>query len=167
MDWKRDAAYIIPEIERPRIERIGLRDEQKKIYKIDVSFEEFAIDRKEFDAFAAYASSETPEIVKQNVRSTLYIPWHAPALMRTIVVGDRLLIITGNRNWTAGQNEVIVYRLPSLDYEGTFFIPFSNSLNVKWIAPYYISVDRIKEDGDYLWRYSIYRIEDQTPSVVN
>ena len=120
VDWKRDAAYIIPEIERPRIERIGLRDRQKKIYKIDVTFEEFAIDRKEFDAFAAYASSETPEIVKQNVRSTLYIPWHAPALMRTIVVGDRLLIITGNRNWTAGQNEVIVYRLPSLDYEGTF-----------------------------------------------
>jgi hypothetical protein len=48
------------------------------------------------------------------------------------VVGDRLLVITGNRNWKKGENGTLVYQLPFLEYEGSFFIPFSNGQNTKW-----------------------------------
>jgi hypothetical protein len=81
--------------------------------------------------------------------------------MRTMVVGDRLLLVTGNRNWKKGQNETLVYRLPSLEYEGSFFIPFSNVQNIKWSDPYYVSDDRVQKDDDYLWRYAIYKISEK------
>jgi hypothetical protein len=125
-----------------------------------LDFESFAVERAEFDSFYAYAASETPEMIKRNYASTLYLPSHAPALMKTIVVGDRLLVITGNRNWKTGENETLVYRLPDLEYEGSFFLPFSNGQNIKWSDPYYISVDRLERDEDYLWRYAIYKIEE-------
>jgi len=152
--------YLIPDIEKPEIERIDLKNKQKVKYQIDIDIENFRVEREEFDLYNEYVAGETPEILKQNIKSTLYIPIHAPALMGTMVVGDRLLVMTGNRNWKKGENETLVYQLPSLEYEGSFFIPFSNCQNTKWYDPYYINVNRIKKDEDYSWRYEIYRLLD-------
>jgi len=82
--------------------------------------------------------------------------------MGTMVVGDRLLVITGNRNWKKGENGMLVYQLPFLEYEGRFFIPFSNGQNTKWYDHFYINVNRIKKDEDYSWRYEIYRLVERS-----
>lgn len=162
VDWKRDMVYLIPDIEKPEVERIDLKNKQKVKYQIDIDIENFLVERGEFDLYNEYVASETPEILKQRIKSTLYIPTHASALMGTMVVGDRLLVITGNRNWKKGENETLVYKLPSLEYEGSFFIPFSNYQNTKWYDPYYINVNRIKKDEDYSWRYEIYRLVERS-----
>lgn len=159
VDWKRDMVYLITDIEKPEITRVDLKSKQKVKYQIDINIENFAVEREEFDLYNEYAASETPEILKQRIKSILYIPSHAPALMGTMVVGDRLLLITGNRNWKKGENETLVYRLPSLEYEGSFLIPFSNGQNIKWADPYYITVNRVQKDDDYFWRYTIYKIK--------
>jgi hypothetical protein len=159
VDWKGDMAYLIQDIEKPEITRYNLRNREKTKYQIEIDVEKFAVGREEFDLYYEYAASETPDILKQSVKSTLFIPPHAPALMRMMVVGDRLLLITGNRNWKRGENETLVYRLPSLEYAGSFFIPFSNYQNIKWSEPYYITVNRVQKEDDYLSRYMIYRIE--------
>jgi hypothetical protein len=162
VDWKRDMVYLIPDIERPEVERIDLKNKKKVKYQIDVNIENFLVEREEFDLYNEYVAGETPEILKKNIKSTLYVPTHAPALMGTMVIGDRLLVITGNRNWKKGENETLVFQLPSLEYEGSFFIPFSNYQNTKSYDPYYINVNRIKKDEDYSWRYEIYRLVERS-----
>ena len=77
------------------------------------------------------------------------------------VTGDWLLIITGNRNWKKGENEVLVFRLLSLKYEGSSFIPFPNLLRTKWYDNYYIIRKHIKKDDDYYSSYEIYMVEEK------
>ena len=71
------------------------------------------------------------------------------------------MIITGKRNWKKGENEALVYSLPSLSYEGSIFIPFPNQLRTMWHDDYYIIRNLIeKEDGYYL-NHEIYRVEEK------
>lgn len=164
VDWKRDTAYLIPDIEKPEIERIELKTKRKTRFSIDIDVKEFSIEREEFDSFFEYVMSERPEILKQRFKSTLYIPPHAPTLMGAMVVDDRLLLITGNRNWKSGENETLVYRLPEMQYQGSFFVPYPNTQHIKWTAPYYIVSNRVQKNDDYLWRYTIYQIKPQNGS---
>jgi hypothetical protein len=85
-----------------------------------------------------------------------YIPPHAPALMGVKVIKDRLLIITGNRNWEEDKNEVLVYRLPSLEYEGSFYIPFPNLLHVKWHDNKYMVQKIVEREDGYYQSYEFY-----------
>ena len=163
VDWKRGVVYLIPDIEKPEIESIRLGDNQRKTYSIDMDVTKFAIERGEFDAFFEYANSETPDFLKQRTKSILYIPTHAPALMAPMVVGDHLLLITGKRNWNKGENETLVYHLPDLQYEGSFEIPYSNTQKTKWSDPFYINVNRVRTEGDYSWRYEIYKLTERLP----
>jgi hypothetical protein len=159
VDWKRNVVYLILDIERP--ESVDLASKQKVNHRIDIDIGKFGIEREEFDLYNEYVASETPEMLKQNIKETLYIPSHAPALMGIMTIGDRLLLITGNRNWKKGENETLVYRLPDMYYEGSFFIPYSNTQRTKWYDPIYINVNRIKKDDEYSWRYEIYKVEDR------
>jgi hypothetical protein len=161
VDWKRDVVYLIPDIEKPEIERVDLVSKQRVNHRIDIDISKFGIEREEFDLYNEYIASETPEMLKQIIKETLYIPSHAPALMGIMTIDDRLLLITGNRNWKKGENESLVYRLPDMHYEGSFFIPYSNTQKTKWYDPIYINVNRIKKDDDYSWRYEIYKVEDR------
>ena len=77
------------------------------------------------------------------------------------VIKDWLLIITGNRNWEKEENEVLAYRLPSMRYEGSFFIPFPNLLRTKWYDNYYIIHKLIEKDDDYYLPYEIYTVEEK------
>jgi len=158
VDWKRSVVYLIPDIEKPEIESINLGSKQKQRFSIDIDLNEFTIEREEFDSFFEYATSETSEILKQRMKSILYIPPHAPALMQSMIVGDHLLLVTGKRNWKKGENETLVYHLPELRYEGSFDLPYSNTQKTKWCEPYYINVDRVKKEEDYSWRYEIFKL---------
>jgi len=109
---------------------------------------------------ASWGTPLTPRF-KNSFKHILYIPLHAPAMMGIKVKGDWLLIITGNRNWKKGENDVLVYRLPSLSYEGSFFIPFPNLLSTKWYDNYYMLRKLIeKEDGYYL-SHEVYIVEEK------
>ena len=158
-DWKRQDVYFFSDIEKPLIERVSFQGKGRKEYLIDVKIEDFKVEREEFDFYHEYAASETDPRLKGRFTERLYIPPHAPALMGLKVMGDRLFVITGNRNWKRRENEVLVYSLPSLRYEGSFFIPFPNLLLTQWYGQYYIIRNLVKKDDDYYSSYEIYLVE--------
>jgi hypothetical protein len=65
------------------------------------------------------------------------------------VIGDRLIIITGKRDWEKQENEALVYRLPSLEYEGSFAIPYPNLLTTRWYGDFYVTEKLIKRNDDF------------------
>jgi len=160
-DWKRQAVYFFSDIEKPVIESIDFRGKGRKEYLIDLKIEDFKVEREEFDFWHEYAASETDPRLKGRFTDTLYIPPHAPALMGIKVIEDKLFVITGNRNWKRRENEALVYSLPSMRYEGSFFIPFPNLLQTQWYDKYYITRTLIKKDDDYYSSYEIYLVEDK------
>jgi len=69
------------------------------------------------------------------------------------VINDWLVLITGKRDWDKQENEALVYTLPSLEFEGSFSIPYPNMLRTKWYDDYYI-IEKLKkknEDFFYYW----------------
>ena len=166
VDWKRGVVYYLPDIEKPEIESVDFEGKRKDRYLIDIDFKKFKFEKEELELWQRYVESESasePSIIKNLYKTILYIPSHAPALMGIKVRGDRLLIITGNRNWKKEENEVLVYRLPSLSYEGNFFIPFPNQLRTIWDDNYnYYTIRNLieKEDGYYI-SHEIYRVEEK------
>lgn len=159
-DWRRQVVYFFSDIENPVIESVDFQGKGRKEYLVDVKIEDFKVEREEFDFWHEYVGSETEPGLKGRFTDTLYIPPHAPALMGLKVMGDRLFIITGSRSWKRRENEVLVYSLPSLKYEGSFFIPFPNLLLTQWYGKYYITRNLIKKDDDYYSSYEIYLVED-------
>src|SRR4030043_1900874 len=116
-DWKRQMVYFFSDVENPVIESVDFQGKGRKQYLIDLKIEDFKVEREEFDFYHEYAASETDPRIKGRFTETLYIPPHAPALMGIKILGDRLLVITGNRNWKKRENEALVYGLPSLKYQ--------------------------------------------------
>ena len=163
VDWKRGVVYYIPDIEKPEVESVDLKGKRKEKYLIDINFKKFKVEREEFEFFYEHVLSATDPILKNFYKFILYIPPHAPALMGVKVTGDWLLIITGNRNWKKEENEVQVFSLPSLRYEGSFFIPFPSlyHFSTKWYDNYYIIRKHIKRDDDLYSSYEIYMIEEK------
>ncbi len=160
VDWKRDAVFLIPDIERPEIERIDLRNGRRDKYSIDLDPGRFLIDRDELEAYFEYATSETPESLKRAFKQVLYIPPHAPALMGIIVKDDYILVITGKRDRKAGTNEILVYQLPSLEFQGRMELPYPDFYQrSKWLDPFYITARTIKDGDEFLSLFEIYRIE--------
>ena len=163
VDWKRGVVYYIPDIEKPEIESVDLGSKRKEKYLIDINFKKFKVEREEFESFYEHVLSATDPILKNFYKFILYIPPHAPALMGVKATGDWLLIITGNRNWKKEENEVQVFSLPSLRYEGNFFIPFPNfyRFSTKLYDNYYIIRKHIKKDDDLYSSYEIYMVEEK------
>jgi hypothetical protein len=163
VDWKRGVVYYIPDIEKPEIESVDLGSKRKEKYLIDINFKKFKVEREEFESFYEHVLSATDPILKNFYKFILYIPPHAPALMGVKVTGDWLLIITGNRNWKKEENEVQVFSLPYLRYEGNFFIPFPNfyRFSTKLYDNYYIIRKHIKKDDDLYSSYEIYMVEEK------
>ena len=160
-DWKRQTVYFFSDIEKPMIESIDFQGRGRKEYLIEIKIEDFKVEREEFDFWHEYVASETDPRLKGRFTDTLYIPPHAPALMGIKVIEDMLFVITGNRNWKRRENDVLVYSLPSMKYEGSFFIPFPNLLQTQWYDNYYITRTLIKKDDDYYSSYEIYLVEDE------
>jgi hypothetical protein len=132
-DWKRQTIYFFSYIEEPVIESVDFQGKDRKEYLIDLKIENLKVEREEFDFYHEYAASETDPRLKGRFTDTLYIPPHAPALMGIKVLGDRLFVITGKRDWKRKENEVLAFGLPSMKYEGSFFIPFPNLLQTQML----------------------------------
>jgi hypothetical protein len=158
-DWRRQVVYFFSDIDESVMESVSFDGKVRKRYRIDIRSDNFPVEREEFDFYHEYAASDTDPRLKGRFSETLYIPPHAPALMGLKVMGDRLFVITGNRNWEKKENEVLVYSLPSRQYEGGFFIPFPNLLLTQWYDDYYITRTLAKKGDDYYSSYEIYRVE--------
>lgn len=159
VDWKREIIYFLQDIEVPEIESVSFDGRQKRKYFIDINFKKYEIDRKEFEFYHEYVIGETAPIIRKYFNQILYMPPHAPPIMSLKVIEDWLIIITGKRNWNRGENEAQVFKLPSFEYKGSFYIPFSNLLMIKWIDDYYITKDLINKKDECHSSFKIYKIE--------
>lgn len=158
-DWNRQTVYFFSDIEKPVIENVDFLGKDRREYLIDLKVDDFIVERPELDFWHDYVGSETDPKLRGRFTEALYIPPHAPALMSIKVIGDRLFIITGNRNWQRKENEVLVYSLPAMKYEGSFFIPFPNMQQTQWYGQYYITRTMIKKDDAYYSSYEVYLVE--------
>jgi len=158
VDWARNTVYFIPDIEKPELGFVNIDTRAGGRYLIDMDPGTFSVARGELEFYGEYANGQTDAQIKAYYKNVLYVPPHAPALMGIKVVGDRLIIITGKRDWEKQENEALVYRLPSLEYEGSFAIPYPNMLTTRWYGDFYVTEKLIKRDGDFFYYWEIYRI---------
>ncbi|MBN1274134.1 MAG: hypothetical protein JXB26_17865 [Candidatus Aminicenantes bacterium] len=158
VDWKRDVVYTIPDIEKPEIFFVNLKTKREGKLLIDLDAGSFKIDKEELALKHEYVLGETSPELKSYFKHILYVPPLAPALMGIKVMEDRLIIITGKRDWEKQENEALVYRLPQMAFEGSFSIPYPNLLRTKWYDDIYIIEKLIKKNDDYSYYWEIYRI---------
>lgn len=158
VDWKRDVVCFLADIEKPEIGFVSIGTQGQGRYLIDVNPKKFSVDRKELEFKHEYVMDQTSPELKSYFKSILYTPPNAPALMGIKVIDDRLVIITGKRDWDKQENEALVYRLPTLEYEGSFSIPYPNLLRTKWYDDYYIIEKLVKRNDDFFYHWEIYKI---------
>jgi len=162
VDWKRDMIYVIPDIETPEIERVGF-DGRKTRLRLDINPKKYQVGRSEFESYFSWYKDNLPQVLKRALGYEFRLPPHAPALQGIKVIGDWLLIITGNRDWEHYENETLVFLLPSLEYQGSFRIPFPSApdLALKWGAGYFSVHDIVAHEDDYMSRHQIFRYRIQ------
>lgn len=161
VDWKRNVVYYFRDIEKPEIESVDFEGKRKEKLYIDIDYKKYKVERKEFDWYYEYVLSDTDKQSLNLIEHILYLPPHAPPIMQIKVTNDLLLIIIGNRNYDKGENELLVYRLPSLKYEGSLFIPFPNIQRIKWYDNYFIIKKLIEKEDGYYTTHEIYMIEEK------
>ena len=158
VDWTRAVVYFIPDIEKPEIGFVSLDAKRRGRFRLDIRPQEFVVDRKELEFYHEYVRDETDPLLKSYYQDILYVPPNAPALMGIKIVGDRLILITGKRDWERQENEALVYRLPALEYEGSFSIPYPNLQTTRWSDDFYVVERLAKRDDDFFYAWEIYRI---------
>ena len=146
------------DIERPEIDRVRFNGEKDKIV-LDITGP-LNINNEEFKRYFQWYFDELPQVLKSQLTYDYFKPAKAPPLMDLKVIGDWLLIITGNRDGNRKRNETLVYRLPSLDFEGIMWLPFPSApeLNLRWGDGYYYlygEVDDEDQQSVQLYRYKI------------
>lgn len=152
-DWKRRVVYILPDIDKPEIEWVDFDGEKKGRVQIDIHPERFEVDKDEMDSWRQYVLDNSESIIREKTEINSFVPDHAPALMGMAVADDRLLVITGNRNWRAQENEALVFRLPDLQYEGSFYLAFPSFFQItKFVGDYYVLSNRQADDEKALVR---------------
>jgi hypothetical protein len=157
VDWKREVVYYIPAIEEPFIEAISFDGKLRRKWKVDINFKKFKVKKEKIEEWCERAKS-SPEPIFKILRQVTEIPHHAPPLQDIKVIEDRLLIITGNRNWDKEENETLVYHLPDMKYEGSFYLPFLH-LRLHWFGNYYMTNGMIKKDDDWFGIRKLYSFE--------
>jgi hypothetical protein len=158
VDWTRDVVYFLPDIEKPEIGFVHIGPGAGGRCRIDIDPKTFSVDRKELELYDEYVAGETPSELKGFYKNSLYVPSHAPALMGIKVAGDRLIVTTGKRDWQKQENEALVFRLPSLEFEGSFPIPYPNAHTTRWSGDFYVTEKRVKRNDDFFYFWEIYRI---------
>jgi len=162
VDWKRDMIYVIPDIETPEIESVGFNGRKTRL-RLDINPKKYQIGLSEFESYFSWYDNNLSQMLKNTLHYEFRLPLHAPALQGIKVIGDWLLIITGNRDWDRQENEVLVFLLPSLQYQGSFRIPFPNApdLTLKWEAGYFSTHILVEHEDDYNSRHQIFRYRIQ------
>ena len=158
VDWTRDVVYFIPDIEKPEVGFVSFDAKRQGKHYLEIMPKEFGVDRKELEFYHEYVRGQTDPRLKSYYKDILYVPPFGPALIGLKVVGDRLIIVTGKRDWAKQENEALVYRLPSLEYEGSFPIPYPNLQTTRWDDDFYITERLVKRNDDFFYDWEIYRI---------
>jgi hypothetical protein len=159
VDWNRGVVFFIPDIEKPEINSVDLITKKLEQHNIDIDNKKFRINKKELELEHEYVLSQTSAQIKRLLKQILHIPPYAPALMGIKVIEDKLIIISGKRDWDEQENEALVYSLPAFKFEGSFSIPYPNMLRTKWYDKYYIIEKLIKQSEEYIYYWEIYHIE--------
>ena len=158
VDWKREDIYLVPDTaEEPVIEKINIKNGRIERYWIEIDFKSFEIDKERIEHFCKWFNEELPEFIRKSLKNICYIPPYPPPIQGIKIIENWLLIITGKRKWDEGKNWVLVYHLPELRYEGSFYIPFPDyGLETKWVGKYYITRETL-EGGEL--KHSIYEVK--------
>lgn len=158
VDWRRGVVYLLPDIDKPEVQWVDLAGGKKGHVQIDIHPERFEVDRKEMASWRQYVRDNLEPNIRDRMEINSLIPEHAPALMGMAVVDDRLLVITGNRNWRTQENETLVFRLPDLYYEGSFYLAYPSFFKTtKFVGDYYTLLNYQADDEKTLVR--VFRIE--------
>lgn len=157
VDWKNEFIYSIPAIEEPIIEAVSFDGKIRKRFEIDIDFEKFKVSKEKIEEWCDRVKS-SPEPILKILKQVVYIPPHAPPLEDIKILDDSLFVVTGNRDWKKGENETLVYKLPEMEYEGSFYLPFPNTLKPAWFGNYYMTRNGIEKDGELCNLVQIYKV---------
>lgn len=160
VDWERGDIYAVPDTaNKPLIEKINMKTGKSEEYEVDIDFKKFKIHKEEIKHFCEWFNEELPAFIKKAVKLICYIPSYPPPIQGIKVLKNWLLVTTGKRKWNEGKNLVLVYCLPELKYEGSFYIPFPGyGMKPKWLGKYYITNEM--SEG-YKSKYTIYQVEEK------
>ncbi len=157
VDGKRKVIYYIPAIEEPFIEAVSFDGKLRRRFEIDFDFKKFKVSREKIEEWCEQTKSY-PEPIFKVFKQITMIPPHAPPLHDIKVIDDRLIVITGKRDWEKGENETLVYHLPEMKYEGSFYLPVLH-FKLYWFGNYYMASGFIEKDGELLSIRKVYRLE--------
>jgi hypothetical protein len=158
VDWKNGHIYFMVNCEDAEISRIDMEGKQLTRIELGINGSDFFMDKNKMDLWYEWASGGISNQLKFGKKNNYVYPKTAPVLRDINIIGDWLLVTSGQRNWETFENKVFVYQLPALQFLGSFYIPtgdwpsglFGDVLASKRI---------IKKDDDLFIRSNCYRIE--------
>ncbi|MGE5342000.1 MAG: hypothetical protein ACM3SY_11035 [Candidatus Omnitrophota bacterium] len=157
VDWKNGFIYFFADSEKPEISRIDMNGNNLTTIRLKIDSKNFKMDREKIDVWYGWAIGGMPKMPGIKRKYSRVYPKTAPVLRDIDIFGDWLLITTGKRNWDTFENEVLVYRLPSLSYEGSFFIPTGDWPTDKY-GNYFVTKRIIEKDDDYITQCNCYQL---------
>ncbi|MGE5341998.1 MAG: hypothetical protein ACM3SY_11025 [Candidatus Omnitrophota bacterium] len=157
VDWKNGFIYFFADCEKPEISRIDMNGNNLTTIRLGIDSKNFKMDKKKIDVWYGWAIGGMPKVPGIKRKYSRVYPKTAPVLRDIAIFEDWLLITTGKRNWDTFENEVLVYRLPSLSYEGSFFIPTGDWPTDKF-GNYFATKRIIEKDDDYVTQLACYEL---------
>ncbi|MGE5342002.1 MAG: hypothetical protein ACM3SY_11045 [Candidatus Omnitrophota bacterium] len=157
VDWKNGFIYFFADSEKPEISRINMKGNNLTTIRLGINSKNFKMDREKIDVWYGWAIGGMPKIPGIKRKYSRVYSETAPVLRDVDIFGDWLLITTGKRNWDTFENEVLVYRLPDLSYEGSFFIPTGDWPTDKY-GNYFVTKRIIEKNDDYFTQYNCYQL---------
>lgn len=160
VDWKNRYVFYIPDCDKPRIVRMDFNGNHLTTIDLGINSDDFFSNKEKIDVWYRWASfdADMPAWLKKLPESTKIYSKLCPVLRGITVFGDFLLVTTGKRNWETFENEVLVYRLPNLSFEGSFFIPTGDWETAKY-GKYFTTKRIIEKDDDFYIRNDCYEME--------
>lgn len=158
VDWKNGHIYFMVNCEDAEISRIDMEGKQLTRIELGINGNDFFMDKSKMDLWYEWASGGISNRLKLGRKNNYVYPKNAPVLRDINIIGDWLLVTSGQRNWETFENKVFVYQLPDLQFLGSFYIPTGD-----WSSCLFVDVlvakRIIKKDDDLLMRSNCYRIE--------
>ena len=158
VDWKNGHIYFMVNCEDAEISRIDMEGKQLTHIELGINGNDFFMDKSKMDVWYEWASGGISNRLKVGKKNHYVYPETAPVLRDINIIGDWLLVTSGQRNWEIFENKVFVYQLPDLRFLGSFYIP-TGDWSSGLFGDVLVAKRIIKKDDDLLMRSNCYRIE--------
>lgn len=158
VDWKNGHIYFMVNCEDAEISRIDMEGKQLTRIELGINGNDFFMDKSKMDLWYEWASGGISNRLKFGRKNNYVYPKTAPVLRDINIIGDWLLVTSGQRNWETFENKVFVYQLPDLQFLGSFYIPTGDWSSCLF-GDVLVAKRIIKKDDDLLMRSNCYRIE--------